>query len=38
MLGGDGSKAKRAAYQFIYQGLAHVIASGVNRETISGTG
>ncbi|WP_374988843.1 CpsB/CapC family capsule biosynthesis tyrosine phosphatase [Priestia megaterium] len=32
MLGGNGSKAKRAAYQFIYHGLAHVIASGVNRE------
>ncbi|MGV6997818.1 CpsB/CapC family capsule biosynthesis tyrosine phosphatase [Priestia megaterium] len=32
VLGGNGSKAKKAAYQFIDHGLAHVIASGVNRE------
>lgn len=33
VLGGNGSKSKKAAYQFIDHGLAHVIASGVNRET-----
>lgn len=32
VLGGNGSKAKKAAYQFIDHGLAHVVASGVNRE------
>ncbi|MFE3890733.1 CpsB/CapC family capsule biosynthesis tyrosine phosphatase [Priestia sp. YIM B13446] len=32
VLGGNGGKAKKAAYQFIDHGLAHVIASGVNRE------
>lgn len=32
ILGGNGSKLKKAAYQFIDHGLAHVIASGVNRE------
>ncbi|NEW01048.1 tyrosine protein phosphatase [Bacillus megaterium] len=32
ILGGNGSKFKKAAYQFIDHGLAHVIASGVNRE------
>jgi protein-tyrosine phosphatase len=33
VLGGNGSKSKKAAYQFIDHGLAHVVASGVNRET-----
>ncbi len=32
VLGGNGGKSKKAAYQFIDHGLAHVIASGVNRE------
>ncbi|MBD8845747.1 CpsB/CapC family capsule biosynthesis tyrosine phosphatase [Priestia megaterium] len=32
LLGNNGSKSKKAAYQFIDHGLVHVIASGVNRE------
>ncbi|MED3988998.1 CpsB/CapC family capsule biosynthesis tyrosine phosphatase [Priestia aryabhattai] len=32
VLGGNGGKSKKAAYQFIDHGLAHVVASGVNRE------
>ena len=32
LLGNNGSKSKKAAYQFIDHGLAHVIASGMNRE------
>lgn len=32
MIGNNGSKAKRVGYQFVDYGLAHVIASGVNRE------
>ncbi|MGE1194374.1 tyrosine-protein phosphatase [Priestia megaterium] len=35
ILGQNGRKAKRAAFQFIEHGLAHVIASGVTAQTFN---